>query len=105
MTRSTHGRVLGLALICTVAAGCGGGGQIEIRNTGASAVSVQSANVVSETIEANGGMVAYTDDCYEGPLVVTFEGGRVVELSESLCPGQRLLINGEDAKIDAGVSG
>ena len=105
MTPSTHRLMVGLALVVMVASGCGGGGQIEIQNMGAGAVSVQSSGDDSETIEANGGMVAYTDECYEGPLVMTFEGGRVVELSESLCPGQRLLINDQDAKIDAGVSG
>ena len=105
MIPGRHRRMVGLAFIVIVASGCGGGEQIEIENTGPSAVSVQSSGDVSDTIEANGGMVAYTDECYEGPLVVTFEGGRLVELSESLCPGQRLVISDKDAKIDAGVSG
>lgn len=105
MTPRRHRRVVGLAFVVIVASGCGGGESISIENTGRSAVTVQSSGDDPGTVDANGGMSVFTDECYEGPLVVTFEGGRVVELSESLCPGQRLVISDNDAKILAGVPG
>ena len=85
-----------------IASGCGVGSEkIEIMNTGASAVTVQSSDEDLGTIEANGGALVDTDDCYQGPIVVTYKGGPADEVSESLCPGQRLLIDDQDAKIVA----
>jgi hypothetical protein len=98
-------RMVGVLLVFVTAGGCGDDEVIEMQNTGASPITVTFSGGNAETIEAQGGAAVYTDECYNAPTVVTLGGGRVVKLSQSLCPGQRLLITDEDARIEAAVSG
>ena len=81
-------------------AGCGSDGTVDVENNGPTAVTVAFGDEVDfgEVAPSGGGLV-YTDDCLQGPIVVTFKSGRVVELAETACPGQRLLVRGESAML------
>ena len=41
------------------------------------------------------------DECFDGPIVVTYEGGHSVDLSGPICPGQELRIEAESAEVVA----
>ena len=64
-------------------------------------MTVEFADDGMGTIAPDGGAVMCTDDCQQGPIVVPYDGGRVVELAGSACPGQRLQISDETAELVA----
>ena len=87
-------------------AGCGSDGTVAVENNGPAAVTVAFGGKVDfGEVEPSGGGLVYTDDCLQGPIVVTFKSGRVVELAEAACPGQRLLVRDESAELVAQSNG
>lgn len=81
-------------------AGCGDG-QIELTNNTQADVGVQLGSGYVDEVLGDGGTVIYTDECYDGPIVVTFADERSVDLEGPICPGQELLIGDETAKLRA----
>ena len=99
MTHRTWRWAWGSVLVGMTVAGCGVGKAVTIANDAGTVVTVRSADEDFGEVAANGGAVVYADDCLEGPIVVTFEGGRVIELDESACPGQQLRIGDGTAEV------
>ena len=81
--------------------GCGSGGTIAVENPSPTSVTVAFGNDDWGQISSSGGAIVHTDDCLQSPIVVTFASGRVVELAEQACPGQRLLVSNESAELVA----
>ena len=79
--------------------GCSSAGTIAVENDGPAAVTVSFGDEDLGQVEPSGGAVVNTDDCLEGPIVVTFSSGRIVELGEKACPGQRLHVREEAAEL------
>ena len=86
-------------------AGCGGDGTVAVENNGPTAVTVAFGEDDWGEVAPGGGALVNTDDCLQGPIVVTFKSGRVVELAEAACPGQRLLVRDESAQLMAQSNG
>lgn len=86
-------------------AGCGSDGTVDVGNSGPTAVTVAFGDDDWGEVAPGGGALVYTDDCLQGPIIVTFKSGRVVELAETACPGQRLLVRDESAELVAQSSG
>ncbi|MCI2239218.1 hypothetical protein MO973_10570 [Paenibacillus sp. TRM 82003] len=80
-------------------AGCSGSGQIAYSNDASTTVTVQLAEEDLGDVTSGGGGVIHTDDCLDGPVHVTCEGGGVIELAGPVCPGQQLLIRDETARL------
>ena len=111
LTKALPLRLRRRLLVCSFAvglaglAGCGGDGTVAVENDGPTAVTVAFGEVDFGEVEPEGGGLVLTDDCLEGPIVVTFKSGRVVELAETACPGQRLLVRDESAELVVQSSG
>ena len=86
-------------------AGCGSDGTVAVENDGPAAVTVAFGEDDFGEVAPGGGALVNTDDCLQGPIVVTFKSGRVVELAETACPGQRLLVRDESAELVVQSSG
>ena len=86
-------------------AGCGSDGTFDVENSGPTAVTVAFGDDDWGEVAPGGGALVNTDDCLQGPIVVTFKSGRVVELAETACPGQRLLVRDESAELVVQSSG
>jgi hypothetical protein len=85
--------------------GCGEEGQVSIRNDAESDVDVRLSDTdVEEDVPGFGGVVIYTDECFAGPIVVTYPGGRTAEVAQSICPGQELVIRDEGAELHDATS-
>lgn len=97
--------MLGSFVVGMAVSGCGGSKTITVENDGGTVVTVSFAEEDLGQVEPDGGAVVNTDECLEGPIVVTYESGRVVELADSACPGQRLRINDESAELVAQADG
>ena len=72
---------------------------VAVENNSPTAVTVAFADDDWGEVEPAGSALVNTDDCLHGPIVVTFEGGCVVELAEAACPGQQLLVRDESAGL------
>ena len=86
-------------------AGCGSDGTITVENNGPTAVTVAFGDDDVNEVGPTGGFVVLTDDCLQGPIVVTFKSGRVVELAGTACPGQRLIVRDDSAELVAQSGG
>lgn len=107
-TSRTRRRLL-VASVATVGlaalAGCSSDGTVAVQNSGPTAVTVAFGDDDWGLVEPKGGAAVHSDDCLRGPVVVTFESGRVVELAEMACPGQRLLVRDEAVELVAQSGG
>lgn len=82
------------------ASGCTEGENITVGNTSDASVTVRLGQEDVGEVTADGGVVLLdATDCYEGPIVVTYAGGKTYELDEPICPGQRLVVGDATAKI------
>lgn len=85
--------------------GCSSDGTVVVENNGPTAVTVAFGDDDWGQVEPRGGAVVDSEDCLRGPIVVTFESGRVVELAETACPGQRPVVGDEAAELVAQTDG
>lgn len=88
-----------------VVSGCGAGGTITVENDGGTDVKVAFADEGVGEVDPDGGAVVHTDQCLGSPVVVTCTSGRVIELAESVCPGQQLRIDDAGAELVAQTDG
>ena len=92
--------LLGSVAVVLAVCGCGAGETITVANGGGTVVTVAFADESVGAVEPDGGAVVYTDECLGRPIV-TDASGRVVELAQSVCPGQQLRIDDTGAELMA----
>ncbi len=81
-------------------AGCAEDGQVHIANNAEATVDVWlSDDDAEEDIPADGGVLIFTNECFDGPLVVMYADGRTLELAGPICPGQELIVGNEAAVL------
>ncbi|WP_454048712.1 hypothetical protein [Cellulomonas sp. Marseille-Q8402] len=81
------------ALAVLVLAGCAPDGDVTVTNESGQDVTVLLGDEDLGVVGADGGVVLLSvTACYDGPLVVTYADGRAVDLDETVCPGQELLV-------------
>ncbi|WP_250444184.1 hypothetical protein [Actinotalea sp. C106] len=91
--------VLGaVALLGT--AGCAAEKNIDVTNASDVTVTVRFGEEDLGEVTADGGVALLgTTECYEGPIVVKYTGGRVLELEGPICPEQTLAVDDETIRI------
>ncbi|GAA4424985.1 hypothetical protein GCM10023169_22200 [Georgenia halophila] len=68
-------------------------------NTAEGGVDVQLGDDEVNDVTADGGALLYTNECFDGPIVVTYAGGRTVKLAVPICPGQELVVTDEGVEL------
>ncbi|MGV8968618.1 MAG: hypothetical protein ACOH2F_20350 [Cellulomonas sp.] len=87
-----------LLLLCTSA--CAAGKNIEVTNGADASVTVLlGEDDLGEVTSGGGVAVLDTTDCQKGPIVVTYEDGRVITLKGPICPGETLAVSDTEAII------
>jgi len=98
-------RAVGLALVVvgstSAVAGCACEGTISVANSAGAVVVVRGAEETFGPVEPDGGLAFSSDDCVEGPLVVTYPGGEEIVFDAPLCPGQELLVERASVQVVA----
>jgi len=81
-------------------AGCAGGEGIAVTNEADVVVTVHFGEADIGEVPTYGGVVLVeATDCYDGPIVVTYAGGRVVGVDGPICPGQTLEVSDASAQV------
>ncbi len=93
---------VGLTVAALTFAACSNAGDVGLINDSAGTVTVEYGGDGPEEVPGGGGVVLLgVDECFDGPIVVTYEGGHSVDLSGPICPGQELRIEAESAEVVA----
>lgn len=87
-----------LAVLSTV--GCAENEDIAVTNAADTTVTVRFGHEdVGGVTPGGGASLLGPAGCYDGPIVVTYAQGRVVELDGPICPGQTLAVSNATATV------
>ncbi|MFP3714354.1 hypothetical protein [Puerhibacterium sp. TATVAM-FAB25] len=89
-------------------AGCAETGHVDLRNDTEDDVSVRFTDEEAMAdlgadgvvdVPATGGASIPSSTCYDGPFLVTYPDGRIIEVRGDLCPGQELWVRDGAAEL------